>query len=192
VPIIAMTANVMPGDRERCLQAGMDDYVSKPVKSEELAEILQQWTRPMITSPAAVDTAVSRPSRPAPPRSPSALDSGAFTALRELCEPENPAFLQDLVESFLRDAESHIEAVRVALTENNGVALEGAAHALKSSSANIGALGMAEVCRTLQMLARTHTISAAPPLAEQLVREFGRVKQALQQECAPQPTETSS
>lgn len=181
VPIIAMTANVMPGDRESCLQAGMDAYVSKPVQTKELAEILQQWTRLTSTTVLPPDEAAPR-FMPTVSRSSSALDTQTFIALRELCGPENSAFLHNLVEAFFRDAGAHINAVRAALIAHDVKAVERAAHALKSSSANVGALGMAELCRSLQMLAQTKMLSAAPPLAEQLAREFDRVKQALQSE----------
>jgi CheY-like chemotaxis protein/HPt (histidine-containing phosphotransfer) domain-containing protein len=183
VPIIAMTANVMPGDRERCLQVGMDDYISKPVKAEDLANILQQWVQPTNPSAISSDGMLSQPPLTDTPSVSSALDTQAFIALRELCGPENSAFLQDLVAAFFRDSEAHIAAIRHAIATNDVEALERTAHLLKSSSANVGALGMAELCRTLQMLARTRTLSAAPPLAEQLAHEFSRVKQALQHEC---------
>lgn len=192
VPIIAMTANAMPGDRESCLQAGMDAYVSKPVTTEELAEILRQWTRPASTTGLSADAAVSPRLAPTRPRSSSALDTQTFIALRELCGPENSAFLENLVKAFFRDAGAHITAMRTALVANDAGGVARTAHTLKSSSANVGALGMAELCRSLEMLARTNMLSDVPPLVEQLAHEFDRVKQSLQNESFTAPSEAVS
>jgi len=85
--IIAMTANALQGDRERCLEAGMDDYVSKPVQSQELAMMLRKWIQPLEGACAQVVPTVSEPTvllEPVGQVQPSTLDAEAFAALKEL------------------------------------------------------------------------------------------------------------
>jgi signal transduction histidine kinase/CheY-like chemotaxis protein/HPt (histidine-containing phosphotransfer) domain-containing protein len=183
IPIIAMTANAMQGDREHCLAAGMDDYVSKPVQLDDLAAILRKWTPPTTAAqsqPLATATAE-------PPASPMAqvptLDPEAFAALKALEDDTDHTFLLEVVEQFVQDAAVHVATLQAAAATGDVMALERAAHTLKSTSASVGALGMAALCRALQELGRAGSVAGAALYAEQLVGEFARVQQALAQEC---------
>ncbi|MEE8300912.1 MAG: response regulator, partial [Candidatus Tectomicrobia bacterium] len=184
IPIIALTANVMQGSRERCQQAGMDDYVSKPVKSESLLEMLRKWAPSAAGSAPPSDAAASETSTLAKQGLQSALDAETFHALKELCDDGDPTFLLSLIEPFIQDTVAHIDALHAAIDTSNAAALERTAHTLKSSSGYIGALGMAELCRTLQTLGHAGSIPEAVPLVNQLAAEFERVRRALCRECA--------
>lgn len=185
VPIIALTANAMPADRERCLQAGMDDYLSKPLKEQELIKILQQWVLapPETAALAVAETAASRPTQRVKAKAPATLDAHTLQTLRELCADEDPTFFTTVVAAFLQEATQHVANIRTALDTNDAAALEGAAHVLRSSSANIGAGRMSDICADLQTCGRTADIAAAPLLVEQLVAELAQVRQALQHAC---------
>jgi HPt (histidine-containing phosphotransfer) domain-containing protein len=112
-----------------------------------------------------------------------ALDAAAFAALQALGSDEDPQFLLEVVEQFVQDAATHIAALHAAADTGDAVALERAAHTLKSTSANVGALGMTALCHELQVLGRMGSVAGAMGYIEQLVDEFERVQQALAQEC---------
>jgi HPt (histidine-containing phosphotransfer) domain-containing protein len=118
------------------------------------------------------------------------LNAAAFAALQALGSDEDPMFLLGVVEQFVQDAAAHIDALRVAADTGDAVALERAAHTLKSTSASVGALGMTALCHELQGLGQMGSVAAAAAFIAQLVGEFERVQQALAQVC-PQRRGTS-
>jgi two-component system sensor histidine kinase/response regulator len=184
IPIIAMTANALPGDRERCLQAGMDDYVSKPMTGADLLAMLRKWATPPTNAIPALAAAESGTFTATEQGSQPALDAQAFIAVKELYDGEGSIALLSLTELFIRDAAAHIATLRAAIARDDAKALEFAAHSLTSSSATIGALGMADLCRALQTLGRSGSVIGTGPLVEQLSTEFDRVQQAISQACA--------
>jgi HPt (histidine-containing phosphotransfer) domain-containing protein len=178
-----MTANVMQGDRDRCLAAGMDDYLSKPVTAETLRMLVQRWL-PEFTAHTASGEFPRPPGLPPAAPQPSPIDTDAFAALKALAGDDDPTFLPTLIEQFLQDATSYLDSMSQAAERDEATALERAAHTLKSTSANLGALGMAGLCQQLQALGRTGTTTGAAALLDQLSDEFCRVRQCLTHECA--------
>ncbi len=156
VPIIAMTASAMASDREKCLGAGMDDYISKPIKLEHLAAVLARWDAP--------------------------LDSSVIEGLRRLGGENRPSPLRALIGLFLTETPRTLAALRQAVAEGNAKNLRKAAHTLKSSSGSLGARRMHVLCARLEALASSGTVVGASELLEELERDFDRVRLALETE----------
>jgi len=162
--IIAMTANAMQGDREACLEAGMDDYISKPIRIEQLTEVLARIS-PRDRDRDAIPT----------------LDSEALQNLRSLLGEDRPDILVETIDSYLEEAPKLLTKARNALVENNANGLRMAAHTFKSTSEMLGSPTIAKLCETIEAIARRGTLTEAEPLVEQLTTEFDRFQVALQE-----------
>ena len=179
IPIIALTANAMPGDREKCLAVGMDDYVHKPVQPETLMAVLQKWLGRSDLGPdhsVASDTGVEDVTSSSP------LNAETFGALKKLSATTAPTLLIELIDTFLQDTTSHLQTLRKAAALSDTTALVQTAHALKGSSRYIGAQHLAAICQTLQQLGQDGCVMNAVAHIEQLADEFKRVREALEKE----------
>jgi CheY-like chemotaxis protein len=180
-PIIAMTANAMRGDREKALEAGMDDYVPKPVKSEELGAVLERWISPQGSSkPDTLATAMAGADSTASNEEAAFLDEGVLATLRGLQEEGGPDILKKLTELFLEDAPHQIAALREAVQAGETQAVGRIAHTLKGSSGSMGATRMAAVCSELEEVGTSGDSYRAPELLKRLEEEFRRVRAALE------------
>ena len=177
--IIAMTANALGGDRERCLEVGMDDYISKPVKQEMLSAALERW--------GSEGGGTPRPPEPSQQSSAnvsdvSVIDSAVLAELRALGSTADPGFFNHLIDLFIEETPRRLEAIREAAEASNARALGQEAHTLKGSSAHLGARRMSALCEILEEQGRAGSISGAPALVNVLREEFDRVRDALERE----------
>jgi len=157
VPIVAMTAHALDGEREKCLAAGMDDYLRKPVSTQRLGAVLARWLGT---------------------RDPEVVDSDKVNTLHQLART-NPTFLRDITGLFREDATLRLHELRDSVRSANPALLARAAHALKSSSGNIGATRMYTLCDTLEASARLGSVDGAADVVEQLAGELDLALEAL-------------
>ncbi|MBA5874501.1 MAG: response regulator [Nitrospira sp. CR1.2] len=173
VPIIALTANAMEGDRTRCLTAGMDDYLAKPFTAAQLSAILRHWLTPTmadITGPSLSPQTAPHESMHETHRSASEteIDKTAWNAIRALQRPGRPDILAKVLSAYLEDSRLLVEDIRTAVQTQDPDALAKAAHRLKSSSAQLGALATAAYCKELERLGRLARLDGAAQLLTQL------------------------
>lgn len=173
VPIIALTASAMKGDREKALAAGMDDYITKPVRLDELAQVLGRWTSRGSSTRSAAEAAPPEP--PATALSPI-LDNDRISYLETECGDE---LTTELMESFLDHAPDNLTALRTAVESDDAGGIERSAHHLKGSSGNIGAARMEALCGELEAMGRSGAVSEAAELLARLERGFEEVGPAL-------------
>ncbi|WOG28651.1 ATP-binding protein [Endozoicomonas sp. 8E] len=181
-PIIAMTANAMRGDREKCLASGMDDYLSKPVKASTLKEKLTQW---LINDPddnnfksdikPVSETIESEDSLETEDQDPI-LDMTTLNTLKDIMEDE----FDSLVESYLEDAPSLLKDIQNASKEADLQIMIRAAHTLKSSSNNFGASLLAGIALEIEKMGKDNQLSDAihliPELEEALIKTTKALK----------------
>ncbi len=194
VPIIALTANAMEGDRTRCLAAGMDDYLAKPFTMVQLSGLLSQWlakTQPAGGAPAATQPA-DPPDGPVEPTvSPAVaeIDKTAWDAIRALQRPGRPDILAKVLAAYLDDSRQLVEEIRTAVETQDADTLTKAAHRLKSSSAQLGALTTAAHCKELEGFGRLARLEDAArllaPLADSHLAACAAIQAELQQRSSP-------
>ena len=174
--VVAMTASALEGDRERLLQAGMDDYVAKPVMIEKLVEALLRASsihskvENQLSAPAAVSIQEEAP-----------IEIKNF---EERLGPGSSAILFDLVELFIQEVEPKLAELKEAVKNGDSSEIRAITHRLSGSSSNISALSFAVKCQHLGKMAREQDLNNSMQVVDELEQEYARIK-AWQERNAP-------
>ncbi len=167
-PIVALTANALSGDDNKCFAAGMDHYLSKPFSSEQLYRVLEACASG--TTPAQAEGQAET----------AVLDGQTLGRIRAMHGQGDQDFLARVVRLYVASSAALTEALRSAAASRDIAGIKTAAHALKSSSANVGALGFAELCKEVEAAARQENIAQACALVDKLLAQHEQVLRALE------------
>jgi signal transduction histidine kinase/CheY-like chemotaxis protein/HPt (histidine-containing phosphotransfer) domain-containing protein len=174
IPVIAMTASAMAGDAERCIEAGMDDYVAKPVKAKVLLAAVGSWL-----GRQHGDSNASGPARIIPPADkPDTLDERLLDELRSYAGDE-PELLVELGQAFVEGATMRLADLYRGHHEGSSLLMVQAAHTLKGSSGTLGATRLQDLCRELEEGVREHGVPDETALLDEIAAELDRVHAAL-------------
>jgi len=181
--IVAMTADAMREDRETCLAAGMEDYISKPIQVGELVTALSKCQpRLVMEAPLKRAEVAEAPAAEASVTAvaPEVLDPGALKQLRATLGKQADGMLPGLIERFYQDVDRLLGEAQQALEQGETTDLRRAAHSLKSTSATFGAVALSGVARELEYLARDGVLEGAAGLIARAEAESARAKAALE------------
>jgi len=180
LPIIAITANALQGDREACLAAGMDDYLSKPFAQQELAAVIGRWI--------ALPLAATVHHDDEPPRLPPAsveviqrevINRSALDKIRMLSRERGDALVQKVIAAYVDDTPQQLSTLRRAIDGLDANNVRRIAHTLKSASANVGAESLAALCKEMEHLGRADTTEGAGAILSVMETEFQAVRSSL-------------
>jgi PAS domain S-box-containing protein len=183
VPIVALTANALQGDRQRCLQAGMDDYLSKPYTEQQLVDALTRWLPASRPEPRRGDAGIEAAAvEAAAIDDDELLDRSVLARYRARARPDRKGVLQRILEAYLGQSGEQMRSLQQACAEVDTKAVCTLAHMLKSSSAQVGAAGLAEQFRVLEEHAATGSLQGLADRMSEVDRLHRRVCAALEHE----------
>lgn len=180
--IVALTADEDVSSRTQCLAAGMNDFLVKPVGLEQLDGVLRRWLREAVGRGDAIQVPPSMTPPTAPPS--SSVDRKVLDKIRALQKPNAADLVARVIDSYVDRTPQLLEQLKDGVRLGDAIKVQEAAHSLKSSSANLGAVNLAGQSKALEQLARANDLTAAPKLLSDILTEYESVRTLLMAEVA--------
>ncbi|MGR9088527.1 MAG: ATP-binding protein [Gammaproteobacteria bacterium] len=185
IPVIALTAHALTGDRAKCLSAGMDEWVTKPFTRQDLNEALQKWLPERMVSRMDESRPVPEPpsSKLEPLSQTAAIDLSFLLQNFNFDDPNDMEFIAQLKQVFQHNAEQSFKSLEVAIRKNDAEYVRKLAHGLKSISANVGAMELSSRCNALEQAGRNNKLQNAEAVLSAMHFEYYRVIAELNEIC---------
>ncbi len=180
IPIVALTANALNGDREECFAAGMDDYISKPFGRQQISKVLERWLpddQKLFLPKGHPETVFAPPKKKE--AVPEVIDPGALETIRSLQPPGTEDLLTKIITLFLEDTPGRLDDLHECIQKKDAVGVRFLAHSLKSSSANLGAFSLSALLKELEEQARNNALSTDLSLFFRIREEFEKTIEPL-------------
>jgi CheY-like chemotaxis protein len=195
VPVVALTANALAGDEERCRAAGFDDYLTKPFRQQQLDALLERWSggRARVADDGEAATSAAAEQAPAPASAGQpAIDPTVIGRIRAMEQRGAARLLDRLIRTYLSTAAKLVSDAQTALERGDAVGVRHAVHTLKSSSANLGATAAAGHFAALEVHAREHRLHLVRRDWPEAMNEYERAVRALRAMSVPAETAVSN
>jgi len=186
--IVALTAHALPEYRKKCAQAGMDEFLCKPFQINELIGVFERWAT--LTDASAnnqsqkirqISSTISEETKNDVDDM-TILDKKVLNAIRQMDSTDDNRLLKELFNIFQSEAANRYEQIQTGIIEKDYDTLANAAHALKSNSAELGAMQLSQLCKTLEQKSQKNNLRNIDDLFEELSNEFQKVLNAMEQE----------
>lgn len=170
--IIAMTAHSLKGDKERCLDAGMDDYISKPIAPQELFTLIEKWIKAMI-EPSPTEPEIKNTSSEEPGSGTVEPPLDMKSAMPRF--GNDAAFFNEMLNEFIKYVPEQIASLEESVKSLNADMIEKQSHSIKGAAANLSAVGIFSVAKEIEQRSREKNISNLTPLLKDLKQEIERL-----------------